>query len=121
MLDFGSCSSDIAGTQSDSDFLVLPMDISDYDSHRKLTEVARQRFGKVSEPMTLCQCRGCAGGGAWGLETPLLGNSVRTFDFLYEHTHSRRRKAHKNVTFSKFLLHFHPFMGLKFQNFCGGR
>ena len=43
-------------------------------------------------------------GGAGGLQPlpPLLGNLVHTFDFLYERTHSRRRNAHKNVTFQDF-------------------
>ena len=61
--------------------------------------------------------RGRAGEGAGGLLSPHLGNSVHTFDFLYERTHPRRRNAHKNVTLSKFLMHIQPFKGLKFKTF----
>ena len=38
------------------------------------------------------------------------------FEFLYERTHSRPRNSHKNMTFAKFLMHFQPFKGIKFQN-----
>ena len=65
-----------------------------------------------------------SGWGTWALPPPpppppLLGKLVHTFVFLYERTHSRRRNAYKNVTFSKFLMHFQPFKGLKFHNFSG--
>ena len=45
----------------------------------------------------------------------LWGNLVHTFDYLYERTNCRRRKAHKYVPFSKFLMHYQPFEGLKFH------
>ena len=50
--------------------------------------------------------------GNWGLSPPPpppphLGNLVRTFDFLYERSHSRKRN--KNVISSNFLMHFQPF------------
>ena len=54
-------------------------------------------------------CRGHAGEGeTWSI------------DFVYELTHSRSRNTHKSVTFSKFLMHFLPFKGLKFHTFSGG-
>ena len=46
-------------------------------------------------------------------------NSVHTFDFLYERTHSRSRHTYKNVTFSKFPMHFQSFKGLNFTHFPG--
>ena len=47
--------------------------------------------------------------------------SVHDCDFLCEHTtYSRRQNAHKNVTFSKYPMHFQPFKGLKFHKFSGG-
>ena len=39
------------------------------------------------------------------LSPPRLGNLVHTFDFLYKRTHLRRWNAHKNMKFSKFLMH----------------
>ena len=44
---------------------------------------------------------GGGGRGAWVPPPPSLDNLVHTFDFLYEHTHSRRCNAHKNMTFFK--------------------
>ena len=38
---------------------------------------------------------------------PLLANLVNTSGFLHKRTHCRRWNAHRNVTFSKFLMHFH--------------
>ena len=46
-----------------------------------------------------------------GFSPPLLANLV--------HTHFRSGNAHKNVTFSKFLMHFHPLRGSNFANFPG--
>ena len=61
------------------------------------------------------------GEGGWGIAPhPLLGNVVHTFDFLYKHTHSRKWNAHKNVTFSKLLMHFQLFKGPKFQKIFQG-
>ena len=49
--------------------------------------------------------RGARGG--WGLNptSTLLGKVVHIF-FSTTRTHCRRRKAHKNVAFSKFIMHF---------------
>ena len=53
----------------------------------------------------VCVLRDSAGGGAGGFYSPpLLSNLIRTFDFLYEHTHSRSRNTHRNVTFSKYFF-----------------
>ena len=57
--------------------------------------------------------QGSRRGRGWGFTPPpppsLLGNLVHTFDFFYEHTHSRRWNANKNMTISKFLMCFKPF------------
>ena len=71
----------------------------------------------ISDACTEWPCRGGTGG-AWPPTFGQLG--PYTFDFLYKRTHSRRRKAHKNVTLSKYLMHFQPFTGLKCHKFCGG-
>ena len=80
---------------------------------------------------TLVATQGPRRGKGWGLSHPpplppnththtlLLGNLVHTFDFPYERTHSRRRNAHKNVTFSKFPMHLQLFRRPKFQRFFG--
>ena len=48
--------------------------------------------------------------------SPLLGNLVHIFDFLYEHTHSRWRHAHKHcMTFAKFPMRFKPFRDSNFK------
>ena len=54
------------------------------------------------------------------IEPPLLGNSVHTFDFIYEPTHSRTRNAHKNVTLSKFPAFTGIFQGPIFHKCSGG-
>ena len=78
-----------------------------------LISVARlsSEFGKLTQ--------GPRRGRGWG-RGGTLGQLVHTFDFLYEHTHSRRRNAHKNVTFSNFLMNFQPFKRLKFHKCSGG-
>ena len=75
---------------------------------------------QLTPPQGLCRGRGWGGGVAWA--SPTLGNLVHTYiDFLYKRTYSRRWNAHKNMTFSTFLMHFEQnFKGLKFQKFSGG-
>ena len=65
------------------------------------------------------QGEGLEGGGGLNLPTfgqlgPYLGFSLRTY------THCRRQNTHKNMTCSKFLMHFQPFKGIKFHKFSGG-
>ena len=63
----------------------------------------------------------------WALVCPVCQRPRRgrgwgdhTLAILYESSHSRRLNAYKNVAFSKFLMHFQPFKGIKFHKFSGG-
>ena len=44
---------------------------------------------------------------------------IHTFHVLYQLTYSRRRNAHKNVTFSQCVMHFQPLRDSNFTN-CAG-
>ena len=61
-------------------------------------------------------CRTTAGEGGLGT----FGQLRPSLIFFTNVPHSRRRNSHKNVTFSKFLMHFQSFKGLKFPKFSGG-
>ena len=99
--------------------------------HRSQGSVFLKFCNGVFREYTLVATQGPRRGKGWGLSHPpppsppththtlLLGNLVHTFDFPYERTHSRRRNAHKNVTFSKFPMHLQLFRRPKFQRFFG--
>ena len=54
-------------------------------------------------------CSGAARVEGLGWAPSRLGNSVHTYYFLCQRTHSRRRNVHKKLRFSKFVMHFQPF------------